>query len=603
MPNSRPTLLYDGDCGICRTWITYWRALTSERVAYRPYQDAASEFPMIARQNMARAIFLIDSDGAVSSGAAATFCVLRYGAHGFWDFIYRHLPGFAPISEAAYDFFARRRGVLAIVTHLLWGRQLQPARYALTSFLFLRFFGAILLAAFISLAVQIRALVGHDGLLPAGPYFYAAHHGWGDVAYWRLPSLFWLNASDTALFGATLIGALCGLLVLVNLFARPALLVALVLHLSLVYAGQMFTNYQWDQLLIETGFLALFLGSGSKLTVFLFRLLLFRFLFLAGATKLLSHDATWQNLTALDTHFFTQPLPTPLAWPASRLPHLALQAGTAAALVIELVVVFLIFLPRRPRMVAAYATLLFQLIIMATGNYNFFNLLTMLLCLFLFDDQALAKLAPQPLVAFVEKHARGSSRAGNYITVLAALIVVPAGLDRLYEPFVHRHLPVIGVVTDAINPFLIVNPYGLFITTTTTRPELVIQGSDDDVHWRDYALRYYPGPLTRAPSWNIPHQPRLDWQMWFAAYEGAAYNPWIVTLLQALLEGRPQILDLLGPNPFPEHPPRRLRIALYDYRFPDPAQTGQWWVRRETGLYFPPVSLDDLKRMRGQRAP
>lgn len=602
MSDSRPILLYDGDCGICRTWVVYWQALTGECVVYRPYQQAGDAFPMIAREKLAKAIYFIEPNGEISSGAAATFRVLRAGGRGFWNFLYRYLPGFAPISEMAYDFFAQRRGLLALVTHLLWGRKREPARSALTSFLFLRCFGAIYIAVFLSLAVQIRGLVGHDGLLPAAPYLAAAHQGWGALAYWRLPTLFWLNASDAALFGATLLGAFCGLLILFNLFVRPALIAALILYLSLIYAGQIFLNYQWDQLLIETGFLAIFLSAGVPLIVFLFRLLAFRFLFLAGATKLLSGDPSWRHLTALETHFFTQPLPAPLAWPAARLPHLALQFGTAAALFVELVLVFLIFLPRRPRMLAAFGVLIFQLMIIATGNYNFFNLLTMLLCLFLFDDQALAVILPKRFVAFVQSRARAPSRRAKYIAVLVALIVVPVGLDRLYEPFAHKHLPVIGALTNAINPLLIVNPYGLFITTTTTRPELVIQGSDDNQHWGDYVLPFYPGPVTRAPSWNIPHQPRLDWQMWFAAYGNAADNPWLISLLQALLEARPQVLNLIGSNPFPDHPPHAVRIALYDYRFADPAthaQTGQWWIRREMGLYFPPVSLDDLKRMRG----
>jgi predicted DCC family thiol-disulfide oxidoreductase YuxK len=290
MPDSRPILLYDGDCGICRTWVAYWQALTGERVAYRPYQEASGDFPSLAREKLAKAIYVIEPDGMVFSGAAATFRVLRAGGRGAYDFLYRHLPGFAPVSEAAYDFFAQRRRLLAFATHILWGRKLEPARYTLTSFLFLRLFGAIYIAAFLSLAVQIRGLVGHDGLLPAALYLAAAHHGWGASAYWRLPTLFWFNASDAALVAATLLGAFCGLLILVNVCVRPALTAAFALYLSLIYAGQIFLNYQWDQLLVEAGFLAIFLGSGTPLVVFLFRLLAFRFLFLAGATKLLSGD-------------------------------------------------------------------------------------------------------------------------------------------------------------------------------------------------------------------------------------------------------------------------------------------------------------------------
>jgi hypothetical protein len=489
---------------------------------------------------------------------------------------------------------------LAFATHLLWGKSLEPARYALARFVFLRLFGAILLAAFLSLSVQILGLVGHDGLLPAASYLPAAHYGWGNPAYWRLPTLFWFNASDAALLGATWIGALCGGLVLIGVLVRPALVTAFVLYLSLLYAGQIFTNYQWDQLLLETDFLAIFLTLGSPILVFLFRLLIFRFLFLAGVTKLLSGDPSWQMLTALDTHFFTQPLPAPFAWPASELPHFLLEFGTAAALVIELGLVFFIFLPRRPRMLAAVAVLIFQLMIIATGNYNFFNLLTMLLCLFLFDDQALASLLPRKFVDFSVAHARLASKFATIVSGLVALLVVPVGLDRLYAPFAKTDLPLIGAVTDAVSPLQIVNPYGLFITVTTTRREIVLQGSDDGQTWRDYAFKYYPGPVTRAPGWTIPHQPRLDWQMWFAAYGSAGENPWFVALVAALLENRPQIVALMGTNPFPDHPPRYVRAELYDYRFADAASRakGIWWVRQLIGLYLPQISRDDLARMR-----
>ncbi|MGO9135682.1 MAG: lipase maturation factor family protein [Methylovirgula sp.] len=603
MADPRPTLLFDGDCGICRSYVAYWQALTQDAIAYRPYQDAAAEFPTLPRTNLERAIFLIEPDGEIFSGAAATFQVLRAGHRPLLWALYRFLPGFALLSEVAYGVCSRHRGFLAFATHLLWGKSLAPARYALTSFVFLRLFGAILLAAFLSLSVQILGLVGHEGLLPAAPYLPAAHYGWGNAAYWRLPTLFWFNASDTALLGATWLGALCGAFVLIGVLVRPALVIAFILYLSLLYAGQIFTNYQWDQLLLETDFLAIFLTLGSPILVFLFRLLIFRFLFLAGVTKLLSGDPSWQKLTALDTHFFTQPLPAPFAWPASELPHLFLEIGTAAALVIELGLVFLIFLPRRPRMLAAVAVLIFQLMIVATGNYNFFNLLTMLLCLFLFDDQALATLLPRKLVDFIVAHARPASKFATIVSALVALLVVPVGLDRLYAPFAKTDLPLIGAVTDAISPLQIVNPYGLFITVTTTRREIVLEGSDDGQTWRDYAFKYYPGPVTRAPGWNIPHQPRLDWQMWFAAYGSAGENPWFVALVAALLENRPQILALMGTNPFADRPPRYVRAELYDYRFADAAARakGIWWVRQLIGLYLPQISRDDLARMRSSR--
>lgn len=502
-----PTLLFDGDCGICARWIAYWQKLTGDAVSYRPYQAASADFPFLNEADLARAIFLVETDGQIVSGAAATFRVLASApGHGIWFPLYRHLPGFAPLSEAAYATLAKRRGLLALITTALWGHTLVPASMRLVHFVFLRLYGLILLAAFLSLAVQIRGLVGHAGILPLDAYLKAAHAGWGASAYWRLPTLFWLDRSDVALLAATLVGALCGLLVCFNLATRLSLILAYALYLSLTYAGQVFTNYQWDQLICETAFLAIFLTDGTALLSFLLRFLLFRFLFLAGATKLLSGDPSWRNLTALDTHFFTQPLPAPLAWPASRLPAALLSAGTAATLVIEIIFVFAIFLPRRPRMLYAGSVIVFQALIIATGNFNVFNLLTILLCLFLFDDQALAHVLPQRVIAFIESHAPHPRAIAKTAAILVALVTLPVGLDRLWQPFTQKHLPGVGALTAAITPPLIVNPYGLFITTTVTRPEIVLQGSDDGTHWRDYVFKYYPGPVRRAPGWNIPHR-------------------------------------------------------------------------------------------------
>ena len=264
----------------------------------------------------------IEPDGQVYSGAGATFRLLSYApSKRAWWWLYRHVPGFAPLSEAAYHFISGHRGLLTDATHLLWGRTLEPARYDLVSALFLRGLGLIYLAAFVSLALQVRGLVGAQGILPLEEYLAAARAGWGTDAYWRLPTVFWLNASDAALMAGAIAGIGLSVLLAVGIAQRLALVGLCVLYLSFVYAGQMFFTYQWDMLLVEAGFLAIFLTGGSRIVVWLYRLLLFRFLFLAGLVKLASGDATWQQLTALDYHFLTQPLPSPLAFYAAQLPH------------------------------------------------------------------------------------------------------------------------------------------------------------------------------------------------------------------------------------------------------------------------------------------
>ena len=392
-------------------------------------------------------------------------------------------------------------------------------------------------------------------------------------------------------------GAVLGALVMVGVLVRPSLIALFVLYLSYVYAGQIFMSFQWDQLLLESGFLAIFLTGGTRIVVWLYRLLVFRFLFLAGVVKLASGDATWRGLTALQYHFWTQPLPTPLAWYAAQLPDWLLSALTGLTLAIELAVVFLIFLPRRPRAVAGILALALQLAITVTGNYNFFNLLTMLLCLFLFDDRQLRRVLPRGLAGWIRARAPQPGRSAAVLATILALIAVPVGLNLIWLPLAGFNLPLAGWLTETIAPLLIVNPYGVFAVMTTTRPEIIVEGSEDGQTWREYEFRYKPGPTNRPLKWNIPHQPRLDWQLWFAAFEGPVQNRWIEGLMLRLLQGNPQVLGLLASNPFPDRPPKFVRAERYDYRFSDAklrAAAGQVWVREPLGIYFPPVSLERM---------
>jgi predicted DCC family thiol-disulfide oxidoreductase YuxK len=599
MSQARPTLVYDGDCGICRYWVDYWQGLTGERVIYRPYQEAAVDFPAIPLEAFRDAIQLIEPDGKVYSGAAATYRVLRHvPGRGAWWWLYTHVPGFAVASERSYVFIARRRGLLNRVSKLLWGPALEPERYELVSWVFLRLLGAIYLAAFVSLGVQILGLVGDAGILPLGDHLGAARRALGDTAYRILPTLFWLDSSDASLLAGCVVGAFLGLLVVLNRWTRAALIGLFALYLSYFYAGQDFTGFQWDLLLLEAGFLAIFLSSGSRIVIWLYRWFVFRYLFLAGAAKLLSGDPTWRNFTALEYHFWTQPLPTPLAWYAAELPHWLLVGATAATLLVELGIVFLIFLPRRPRAVAACCIALFQVLIVLTGNYNFFNLLSIAMCVLLLDDASLRRSLPRRLVTRVRDRARQPGRAATMIATALAVVIVPVGLNRICLSLTGSGLPVADALERLVSPLMIVNPYGLFAVMTTSRPEIVIEGSADGQVWREYVFRFKPGPLARRARWSIPHQPRLDWQMWFAALGDRTDNPWFESLMRRLLEGSPPVLALFEADPFPDRPPKYVRALLYDYRFADSstrAATGQWWVRQLAGLYFPQVSLAHSK--------
>ncbi|MCZ6830749.1 MAG: lipase maturation factor family protein, partial [Gammaproteobacteria bacterium] len=412
--------------------------------------------------------------------------------------------------------------------------------------------------------------------------------------YWLVPSLFWLDSSDVAIRWVCGAGCLLSVLLLVNRFPRLCLAGTYVLYLSLYSAGQVFMTFQWDILLLECGFLAIFLPSSPALFTWLYRWLLFRFILQSGVAKLLSGDEHWRGLTALEYHFETQPLPTILAWYADKLPELVLQAGVVCTFVVELLVPFLILMPRRPRLLAALLISAFQLLIILTGSYNYFNFLTVCLCLLLLDDQLLKDLYPTALVGRLQQQTlRPRAMAAVPVAVAAVYLVLSsillsASISRSSLSESSRQLVSWSV------PFHLANNYGLFAVMTTQRPEIVFEGSRDGRVWQAYELPYKPGPTGRAPVWATPHQPRLDWQLWFAALAPAQRNPWLRGLELALLTGSEPVLNLFSHNPFPDEPPSYIRASLYQYHFSDwetRQRTGQWWTREHAGVFMQAAGL------------
>lgn len=456
--------------------------------------------------------------------------------------------------------------------------------------LFLRILGAIYFVAFASLGLQVTGLIGSRGILPVQDFLQAVHARFGARSYWLVPTVFWLKSSDVFLKGVCAAGAVLALLLIAGYARRPVLIALFLLYLSLVSAGQDFLAFQWDSLLLEAGFLAIFLG-GSPGVVWLFRWLLFRLMFLSGAVKLLSGDPAWRTLTALNYHYETQPLPTPIAWYMHQLPEGFQRLSVLTMFFIELGAPFLTFAPRRLRMFGAAAIVFLQTLIFLTGNYAFFNWLTIALCLFLLDDAALRGVLPERITRKIVAASRG--RQGSVVNrvavaALAAVILVVSSL-QIFGTFVGS-VPRPGrYVLNWLAPFRIVNPYGLFAIMTTSRPEIIIEGSNDGQTWLAYEFKYKPGDVKRPLRWVAPSQPRLDWQMWFAALGSYDGNPWIGNLMLRLAQGSPDVLALLGKNPFPAAPPRYLRARVYDYHFTDFAARragGAWWRRELVGAYY-----------------
>jgi hypothetical protein len=496
--------------------------------------------------------------------------------------------------------------------------------------LFLRLLGLVYFIAFVSLWVQVNGLIGSRGILPAADFLQAVYAQIGPKSYYLLPTLFWFNAGDAALQLVCGGGALLSLLLIAGIAPGPLLLLLWTFYLSLTVAGQDFLAFQWDNLLLETGFLAIFFAPWrlwSKLSnetppspvwLWLLRWLLFKLMFSSGIVKLFSGDPTWRNLTALNYHYETQPLPAWTSWYAHQLPEWFQKMSVATMFAIELIVPFLIFAPRRLRLGACAALVGLQLLIILTGNYAFFNWLTIVLCLLLLDDTFLRRLLPQKwqtkLAApgITERGSNGFffqlypldpaypcpyllARSMQIMSLALAAIIFLVSSAQIARLFVPLPQPVRQILAW-VAPFRTFNSYGLFAVMTTTRPEIIIEGSNDGERWQAYEFKWKPGDPLRRPTFVAPHQPRLDWQMWFAALDTYQNNPWLINFMLRLLEGSPEVLALLGHNPFPNAPPRYVRAMLYLYHFTDfsTAQlNGAWWQREQRLQYAPVLSLPD----------
>jgi predicted DCC family thiol-disulfide oxidoreductase YuxK len=591
VPDRKPVLVWDGRCGFCKIWIDYWKQLTGDRIEYRTSQESAVEFPQIDPKAFSQSVQLVRPDDSVASGARAVFESL--------DMLrtYESSRIFSSIAEAAYRFIARRRELFYHLTRFTFGARIEPARFFATQWIFLRALAVIYAIAFGSLAVQVSGLIGRHGILPLNEFLDAVVKAIGPARWYMMPSIFWF--ADWSSDGDRLLVALCWLGVFfaaVLFFGRLEKLMLVLLfavYLSMNSAGQDFLSFQWDALLVEAGFLAIFLGR-ARIVAWLFRWLAFRLFFLSGVVKLVSRDPTWRNGTALDFHYHTQPLPTIFAWYMDKLPDRFQRASTFLILVVETGIPFLIFLPRKIRHFAAWSLIGLQILILITGNYTFFNILAITLCLFLFDDQALRRFTPASIRAGFRDRSIGLSRLQRAGAAALAAIILLLGIGRLIETFSGDAPEPLKTMVRVASPFEIVNSYGLFAVMTTTRPEIIVEGSDDGDTWAPYEFRYKPGSLTRAPRWIAPFQPRLDWQMWFAALGNFRQNLWFVRFASRLLEGSPEVTGLLAKNPFPDHPPRYIRAMVYEYTFSSMAEhrgTGVWWDRKPLGTYLPAIGF------------
>lgn len=468
---------------------------------------------------------------------------------------------------------------------------LQSHHYHLSRLLIERALGLIYAIAFLNAINQFRPLLGEHGLLPVPSYLRR-------VSFRQAPSLFHLHYSDRAAAAVSWAGLVLALAVIAGLTDLAPLWLGLIawfvlwaLYQSIVNVGQIFYGFGWESLLLEAGFLAMFLGAGRStqpvLVIYLFRWLLFRVEFGAGLIKLRG-DPCWRDLTCLDYHHETQPMPNPMSWYAHRLPKLWHRIEVAGNHFTQLVVPFGLFLPQPVPDIAGGIILLTQCWLVVTGNFAWLNFLTLALSLSAFDDRLLGSLLPFARPAYE------APLPAWWLAFSLALTALVAGLS--YWP-VRNLVSRRQLMNFSFNPLHLVNTYGAFGSVTRDRLEVMVEGAPTRSHpeWREYEFKGKPGDVRRRPPQYAPYHLRLDWLMWFAAMESVIHHVWFLNFVVKLLEGDRPTLKLLRRNPFPDRPPAVIRARLYHYRFTtwsERRRSGAWWRRELIGDYLRPTSLD-----------
>ncbi len=478
--------------------------------------------------------------------------------------------------------------------------------YWLTRFLFLRMLGLVYTVAFLVVVNQWEPLLGSHGLLPAGAFLgrIAASHGRDVTLFFQLPTLFWLDASDAMFRACGLVGLGLSLAVLSGFANVPILAALWLLYMSFVHVGQIFYGYGWETLLLETGFLAIFLAPLGRpgpfprttptpaVVIVLLRWLIFRVMLGAGLIKLRG-DSCWRDLTCLVYHYETQPNPNPLSWYLHQLPVWFHQLEVAFNHLVELAAPFFVFGPRRARHVAGALIVLFQALLILSGNLSFLNWLTITVAVACFDDGLLERFVPTRARTWIAERTAGAQETkarGIAVYVLAAGVALLS-----LNPAMNLLSPTQRMNT-AYDPFDLVNSYGAFGSIGRERFEIVLEGTDADeptdaARWIEYDFPCKPGDTARRPCWISPYHYRLDWQMWFAAMPGAGTEPWLVHLVAKLLQGDRAARRLLAPGPFVDRPPRFIRARYYRYQFTRAGEK-EWWHRTFATDYLPPLFVD-----------
>ena len=512
--------------------------------------------------------------------------------------------------------------------------------------LFLRALGLIYFSAFFSLVFQIRGLLGPDGILPAGEYLQAVTRSAGASRFWYAPTLLWFASSSHMLMALCWVGLIASLMLVANVWPRAMLVICFVCFLSFVGAASEFSGYQSDGMLLEAGFISLFLAPPGlrpglardhppiRASVFLLMWEWFRIYFESGVAKMASGDPEWRHFTAMDEYYQNGPLPTWIGWYVQHWPHWFHWATAFGTIALELALVWIAFLSRRFRIICFFIVTPWQVGIILTANYTFLNYLVLVLAVFLLDDKFFAqfvprqwrnKVLPQPSVTQQREGERNAFAGPSLLTgnepsaagIRASRMNQQTGaIELLTRQLSYTKLALTAVVLGwifysstallilmlwndaplpmtpvvALEPLRIADRYGLFAMMTRGRYEIEFQGSNDGQNWTPYPFRFKPQDPTKPPGIYAPYQPRFDWNLWFASLGGWRSNPIVPRTEVRLLNGSKDVLALFAGNPFPQNPPREVRAVLWQYWFSTPEEKrtqGIWWTRKLLGLYAP----------------
>ncbi|MEK7617109.1 MAG: lipase maturation factor family protein [Patescibacteria group bacterium] len=466
--------------------------------------------------------------------------------------------------------------------------------YYITRLVFQKALAFTYLIGFLVALHQFRPLLGEKGLLPV-PQFIKL------VKFSDFPSLFFLFPKDSAFLIFSILGIVLSLFALSGFSEKFGLPLSMLtwfgmwlIYLSFVNVGQTFYSFGWESMLLEAGFLAIFLGDAKTAVpiaiIFLLKFELFKTMFGAGLIKLRG-DPCWRDLTCLTYHYETQPIPNPLSWFFHQQPHWFHKLGVLYNHFVELIVPFGYFAFQPIAAIAGAFTLFFHGILALSGNFAFLSFLTAVLAITTFPDSILARFIPITVPATLSANPIFSNTTVVIATILALLNIRP--VLNLISPN--------QIMNTSYDPFHLVGSYGAFGSITRPRYEVIIEGTDDTTltdatKWQEYEFIGKPGRLDRVPAQIAPYHLRLDWLMWFAAFSPTASDPWFIHFIQKLLQNDKLILSLLKTNPFPSSPPKYIRAERYIYHFTKPEEkkkTGNWWKRELEGTYLPPVSLKD----------